>query len=48
MTIHQLTLIANPSAESGALETLPYTEGLKILTKEELLSNPYIFSPSEK
>lgn len=48
MNSHQLTLIANPSAESGALETLPDTEGLKILSKEELLSNPQIFSPSEK
>ncbi len=41
-------LIAEPSAKAGAIETLPETPGLRVLTKNELLKKDLRFSSEDK
>ena len=43
-----LTLIADPDAEAGALESLPPTENLEILSLRDLISSGRKFSPIDK
>lgn len=47
-TVNSAWLIADPSAEAGAIETLPETPGLNVLTKEELSKKDLRFSPDDK
>ncbi len=46
--VNSAWLIADPSAEAGAIETLPETPGLKVLTKEALKKKDLRFSPDDK
>ncbi len=41
-------LIVDPAAEAGGIETLPPTEGLVVLTREELADSDLRFEPDDK
>jgi hypothetical protein len=41
-------LITQPSAESGALETLPQTDGLVVMTRDELAASDVSFTNGER